>query len=207
MKHGIPFFFIFLSIACTREIDQDSQIHLRKITVNGKTNENFEYNTNGQLKKDDNYGICTLPFDEFSYVYINNQLDSIKSVIRGHYSSSTAICNPQSGVHSFAAFEYNNVGRINKIKKENSTIEYAYNAVGQQTVNGGSTNGYVSTFKYDARGNLGEIADSQGNITKYEFDDKINPNFLMKRSPDALIAFYVSPNNVVKIKNPGSAAV
>ncbi len=29
----------------------------------------------------------------------------------------------------------------------------------------------------------------------------------MKRSPDVLITFYVSPNNVVKIKNLGSAAI
>lgn len=56
-------------------------------------------------------------------------------------------------------------------------------------MNGGGTNQYNSTFKYDASGNLVETTDSQGNITQYEFDNKINPYFLMKRSPDVLITF------------------
>ena len=210
MRHFMPFIIVFLLTACTKENAQDSQIHLLKTTVNGKTHENFEYNNNGQLKKEDSYNFCTVPSDEFIYVYKNNQLDSIKSVVRSIYSSSTAICNPQSGIHSYSAFEYDNLGRISKIKKENSTIEYSYNSVGQiekQTMNGGGTNQYVSTFKYDDSGNLVEATDSQRNITQYEFDNKINPYFLMKRSPDVLIAFYISPNNVVKIKNPGIAAI
>jgi YD repeat-containing protein len=210
MKHFIPLIIVLLFTACTKENDKDTQIHLRKITVNGKPHENFEYNNYGQLKKDDSYGICTVPSDEFTYVYKNKQLDSVKGIMRGLYSSTSAICNPLSGIHSYAAFEYDNVGRISKIKRENSTIEYAYNSNGQvekQTVNGGGTNLYVSTFNYDSKGNLVETTNSQGDITRYEFDDKINPYFLMKRRPDALIAFYVSPNNVVKIKNPGSAVI
>jgi len=196
--------------ACTKENEQESQLRLRKITVNGKTHENFEYTDNGQLKKDDSYGFCTVPSDEFTYVYKNKRLDSIKSILRGLYSSSAAVCNPLMGFHSYAAFEYDNQGRINKIKKENSTTEYAYNSSAQvekQTINGGGANLYVSTFKYDIKGNLIETTDGQGNITHYEFDDKKNPYFLMKRKPDVLIAFYVSPNNVVKIIPSGGAAV
>lgn len=210
MKYLIPLFTTLLFSSCTKESGQDSQLRLRAITVSGKIHESFEYNVNGQLMKDDRYNFCTVPSDEDTYLYKNKRLDSIKSVIRSIYSSTSAICNPQSGILSYSAFEYDNLGRINTIKKENSTIEYAYNSSAQvekQTINGGGTNLYMSTYKYDTNGNLIETTDGQGNITQYEFDDKKNPYFLMKRKPDVLIAFYVSPNNVVKIIPTSGAAV
>ena len=178
--------------------------------MNGKIQENFEYNNDGQLIKDDSYNFCNVPSDEVIYMYKNKQLDSVKSVTRSLYSSSTANCNPLLGEHSYSVFEYNSSGKIIKIKKKSTTMDNVYNSSGQvekQTVNSGGANLFVSTYKYDTRGNLIEATDGQGDITQYEFDNKINPYFLMKRRPDILIAFYVSPNNVIKIKTAGSAAL
>lgn len=208
-KFSILLILSLTIVACSKQSNQDSQLQLRRITVNGNIHENFEYNDDGQLKKDESYYSCTVPSDECTYVYKNKRLDSVKLVNRGIYSSSIAQCDPQSGIRTYSTFEYDNAGRIYKIRKENSTIEYTYNSVGRvdmQTTSGGGTNLHISTFKYDARGNLVET-NIQGVITYYEFDNKKNPYFLMKRRPDVLISFFVSPNNVVKIKNPGGTAV
>ena len=211
MKNFISLLIITVTIfACTKESSHDNATQLKSVTMNGKIQENFEYNNDGQLIKDDAYHLCNVPSDEVTYMYKNKQLDSVKSVTRSLYSSSTAICNPLLGEHSYSVFEYNISGKIIKIKKENTTIDNVYNSNGQvekQTVNGGGANLYVSTYMYDTRGNLVEATDGQGGITQYEFDNKINPYFLMKRRPDNLIAFYVSPNNVIKIKTAGSAAL
>ena len=205
MKSLIPFTFICLAlfIGCKKETTNNGGALLRQVTVDGKLQESFEYNSENQLIKDYSYFMgCTSPTDELFYMYKNKQLDSLKSVIRSLYSSTSPICNPLAGIRYYSAFEYDTQGRINKIIKDNSVISLFYNTRGlveKQTISGGGTNLYISTYKYDTRGNLTEVTDGQGNITRYEFDTKINPYYLIKRHPDIITAFIVSPNNVVRV--------
>lgn len=209
MKHIVILLLVTITIfSCTKESGTNETL-LSKITVNGKVNERFVYNNSGQLIKDEFYSFCSTPTDEHFYSYRNSRVDSVNSVIRSIYSSTAAHCDPSAGLHQYAAFEYDNDGRISKVKRENSTTTYAYNAKGQieqQVLNGGGSN-YISTYKYDNSGNLVEVTDGQGNIMQYEFDNKLNPYFFMKRNPEIITAFYISPNNVVKVKSPGNPGV
>lgn len=201
----VPTFFI----GCKKDSNGPNTL-LRRVTESGKVNESFEYNNNNQLIKEKYYGFCaTNPIDEHSYIYTNNKLDTLRSVIRSIYSSITAICNPLMGLHSYTVFGYDSQGRINTIKTANSSTTLFYNAQGlveKRIINSGGPNNYISTYKYDTRGNQVEYTDGQGYTTLYEFDNKINPYFLIKRHPDISTAFDASPNNVTRISWTGGSS-
>ncbi len=195
MKKFIFPLTIFILLGCKKETPASNML-LKEVTVNGKVIENFTYNGNYQLVKDNYFGNCSIPYDEIFFIYKNNQLDSLKTVTRSLYSGISEMCNPLSGIHTYAAFEYDNQGRIIKIKKENSLVTNIYNSRGlieKQILIGSGANIYESTFTYDTRGNLIEMTDGQGRVTSYQYDSKTNPYYLMKRHPDIITAFIVSP--------------
>ena len=212
MKNCIAILFvIFFSIGCNKEDGQNnSKVLLSRIMVNDKVYQSFEYNNMGQLVKEKFYGTCEQnPADEYMYLYKGSKIDTLRSVIRSIYSSTSAICNPAMGVQYLAVFEYDNQGRINKIIKGNNTTSFIYNTQGfieKQIISGGGNN-YVSTYKYDAKGNLTEQTDGQGNVTGYEYDSKRNPYYLIRQHPDIITAFVVSQNNVVKINFQGGSHI
>ena len=212
MKNFIAILFIiFFNIGCNKEDGQNnSNVLLSRIMENGKVYQSFEYNNIGQLVKEKFYGMCEQnPSDEYMYLYKGSKVDTLRSVIRSIYSSTSAICNPAIGVQYLAVFEYDNQGRMSKIIKGNNTTSFIYNAQGfieKQVISGGGNN-YISTYKYDTKGNLTEQTDGQGNVTGYEYDNKRNPYYLIRQHPDIITAFVVSQNNVVKINYAGGSHI
>ena len=180
-------------------------ILLRQITVNGKPDQTFEYSGN-LLIKENRFGFCEKnPADEFFYSYQGTKLTKLKSVLRGIYSSTTAMCDPASpGDQSEETFEYDSQNRLVKVTRQKSYTEYIYNTKGQveKLILYGGTNPLTATFKYDAKGNITEASDYSGYITQYEYDDKINPFYVMNQKPSWISPYNKSPNNIIKTTWP-----
>ena len=210
MKYGI-FLFAILLFSCEKNsTDERNNTRLQFIKAEGKIHQSFEYNDDNLLVKENWFSSCeSNPSDEYMYTYIGTKPHTIKSVIRSLYSSTSAICDPASGIHSYVVIYYDNAGRISKIIRENGTYTtFYYNANGfieKQVVNDGATNNYIYTYRRDAAGNMIEQTDAQGNKTQYEFDNKTNPYYRMNVHPNVITAFYNSPNNVVKIRSGNSS--
>ncbi|RFS17816.1 RHS repeat domain-containing protein [Emticicia sp. C21] len=214
MKKLAIILLIALGLGCKKEAADpqtpSSGKKLVSITVNGKVNHSFQYDKN-LLIKENYFGFCeTNPTDEFNYEYKNAKLSGLKTTLRSMYSSSSASCDPAAGLKGEEIFEYNTQGKIVKATRNNggfssfnTTTEYVYNAKGfveKQIILGG-TNSLVTTFEYDATGNLIKQTDPDGQVTNYEYDNKINPYYLMNQRPAWISPFNKSPNNVIKASN------
>jgi hypothetical protein len=176
---------------------------LIEIKYNGKTNATFEYQNN-KLIKENHYSFCDNPSDEFFYEYQGEQLSQVKTIMRGIYSNSSKICDPSSeGLRSTDMLEYEN-NRIIRITRTLSTASistFLYNSNGRVEKHVSSDkSGKIyaeTTYKYDFRGNLIEENGQYGK-TIYEYDNKMNPYYLIKSRVHSISAFSTSPNNVIK---------
>lgn len=198
--------FFWAMIVCLASCSKESALNgnrLTHISSNGRVNQSFEYNTAGKLVKENYYYICDHPADEFTYTYGSAGIQKVESVIRGIYSSTTAICDRAAGLHSIVTYEYDDQQRIKKVVGENSSASFTYNTEGlvarvDYTATGSAS--FYSTYQYDSRKNLVETFSSDGRgTTRYEFDNKQNPLYQVKSRPDVITAFNSSPHNVVKI--------
>lgn len=204
MKNLAVLLLLTLFLACKKEQINgpgNPEILLRETTVNGKTDQSFEYDSNNRLVKENSFSICeNNPSDEYLYQYENGKIHKMSSVLRSLYSSTETICNPAAGVHFDALFEYDVQGRISKVVHSGSASVFSYNAAGfieKQTIT--SDNGEsIFTYEHDASGNIVRETDAQGNVTEYEYDTRKNPFFLMQQKPAFITPFNQSPNNVVK---------
>lgn len=209
MKYLI-FFFTILFFSCEKNsTEEQNSAQLHFIKSDGKIEHSFAYNDDNLLIKENKFYFCDkVPSDEFFYIYTGTKLDTIKSVIRSRSSSSTALCDPAYDLYSYAKFDYDNQNRLSKIIQSNDQVRtFQYNAQGfieKQTISFPGYDDFIITYKRDAAGNMIEQTDSQGNKQQYEFDNKINPYYLMKKNTDIITAHYNSPNNVVKIKSANS---
>lgn len=176
---------------------------LVEIKYNGKINATFEYQDN-KLVKENQYAFCNNPSDETFYEYQGERLSQVRSIMRGIYSNSSKICDQSSeGLRSTNILEYEN----NRMTRITSSLPTA--AVGTFFYNSnGQVNKYVTsdklgkiyaetTYKYDSRGNLVEKNGQYGK-TIYEYDNKVNPYYVMKSRAYSVSAFSTSPNNVIK---------
>lgn len=197
---------LLATIACLASCSKESAENgnrLMEISRDGAVNQSFEYNAAGKLVKENYYYICDQPSDEFTYTYGSAGIQKVEAVIRGIYSSTTAICDPAGGLHSVITYEYDDQQRIKKIIGENSSTSFTYNSEGlvaraDYTASGSAS--FYSTYQYDSRRNMVETFSSNGmGTTRYEFDDKRNPLYEIKSRPDVITAFNNSPHNVVKI--------
>jgi YD repeat-containing protein len=195
--------FIGMS-ACVKEtIDKpNGERLLREIRMNNKVYQRFIYEQS-QLTTEQYFGsVCTEnPVDVFGYVYQQGQLISLQTTLRSIYSSTSSMCNPDLGIKSEDRFEYDVQGRLIKTIREASYTSYVYNNRGlveKQTVHfPGSTSVGTTSFRYDSRGNITEMEDSDGSVTQYEYDNKPNPFYLINHRPGWISAFNRSPNNVI----------
>jgi hypothetical protein len=143
------------------------------------------------------------PTDVFAYIYQQGKITSLQVTLRSLYSSTAALCDPATGIHSEENFEYDAQGRLSKTVRNTSYTIYTYNANGfieKQTIH--STDGTVqstTSFRYDAKGNIVQEIDTQGNSTQYQYDDQPNPFYLINQRPGWISAFNKSPNNVLKV--------
>lgn len=198
------FILAALFFSCTKNAtDEGTNARLRYLKTAGKITQSFEYNPDGLLVKENWFGSCEkTPADEFTYSYSGVRLDTITSVIRRLYSSTSFICDPAKGLRSKDVVEHDSQGRIHRIVRENGTTNtFHYNAQGlvekiTATSNGGD---YVTTFRRDVAGNIIEQTDGQGNTTQYGYDTKTNPYYGIKMQTGTINAFTDSPNNVVNI--------
>lgn len=202
--------YLFFSalIACLASCSKESALNgsrLTHISSNNRVNQSFEYNAAGKLVKENYYYICDQPADEFTYTYGSAGIQKVEAVIRGIYSSTTAICDRATGLHSVITYEYDDQQRIKKVIGENNSTSFTYNSEGLVTradYTGNGTAAFYSTYQYDDRRNLVETFSSNGmGTTRYEFDNKRNPLYEIESRPDVITAFNRSPNNVVKIIN------
>ena len=206
MRILLSFFVRFLLASCSKDTAGPGDSMLESITVDGKINERFLYNSDRKLEKFERFAHCTTsPMDEEQYHYEVGKLVKISSVSRSLYSSSFASCDPSTGVRNDQVFTYDNQGRLTKVTTANSYRDFYYNSAGRiekQVIGGNSQHSYF--YEYDARGNVTRYTDNTGMVTQYEYDNKTNPFYLAKLSPGTLIAFFMSPNNVVKGSGNGT---
>lgn len=211
MKNLALILLIAISLGCKKE-SADPQTpttpgkRLTSLTLNNKPNITFEFQK-GLLVKENSFSFCeTNPADEFTYEYTTGgQLSKLKTTTRSIYSSTSALCNPALGLKGEEVFTYNSQGKIAKVTRNTdgmigSTTEYTYNAKGlieKQTILSGQ-NSLVTTFEYDTKGNLVKQTEPDGQVAYYEYDDKINPYYVINQRPAWVSAFNKSPNNVIK---------
>jgi YD repeat-containing protein len=201
--------FIIIFFGCSKNAaDNAKSARLQFVKAAGKIHQSFEYNSDNVLVKEAWFSHCeNNPADEFFYIYNGIRLDTVKSTIRSLYSSTDLICDPTKGLHSYSAVEYDNQARISRITHENGTvITFQYNTQGfieKRTTAGGGT-AYTSTYARDGRGNIISETDTQGNTTRYQYDNKINPYYRIKKQTDIITAFNNSPNNVVRVESAGN---
>ncbi|MES2734026.1 MAG: hypothetical protein V4714_19920 [Bacteroidota bacterium] len=202
MKYVLTLLLFVVCFGCKPEaIDKaNPTVLLREISVNGKTDQIFEYD-GVVLTKEKSFGVCDKnPTDEVAYLYQNDKLSQLSTITRALYSNSAAQCDPATGLHLDETYEYDNQNRIIKVTRITSYTEYYYNANGKvekQILYGGSSPA-VSTFTYDSKGNLIQTTDPSGNTTQYQYDDKINPFYVINQRPGWISAFNISPNNVIQ---------
>ena len=176
---------------------------LVEIKYNGKTNATFEYQDN-KLTKENRFAFCDNPSDELFYEYQSDRLSQVKSISRGIYSNSSKICDPNSvGLRTTDTLKYEN-NRIIRITRSLSTAAistFIYNSTGRverEILSDKSGKTYTeTTYKYDFRGNLVEENGRYGK-TVYEYDNRVNPYYLIKSRLHSISAFSTSPNNVIK---------
>ena len=213
MKYSIFLFALFLAGCKKEDMKDGSSVRLQFVKTAGKIVESFEYNAAGMLTKENRFWFCeSTPTDEFTYIYNGAKPDTIKSLIRSLSSSSTSLCDPAYGAYSYAVIDYDNQNRIRKSTQSNGSItSFFYNSNGfieKQTITYPSgSNAVAISYTRDAKGNLIEETDAQGSTTRYEYDDKPNPYYSIKKFTDVITAFYNSPNNVVAIKSTTNTSI
>jgi hypothetical protein len=203
MPKIICFLLLIAFLGCKKDKD-GSGLRLKAITANNATTQTFEYQ-NGLLTKENHYMFCSVPSDEHVYVYQDSRLVKIQSTIRSYYSSTTAICDPAAGQHMEDQYEYDILGRLSRINRQASYTLFTYNSRDLvekvELFNTAGTLVNSGTYVYDLRGNLVKETDFQGMETLYEYDNKMNPFYLMKQKPGWISAFNTSPNNVIRGTN------
>lgn len=197
----IPFF------SCNKDTAGINGPQLKEIRTANGIYQSFEYSGGVLTKENSYYGMCSTPVDEFTYSYQDGKLDKLETTMRSLYSSTMTMCNPAAGVKSTEQFEYDTQGRLSKVTRQNAYTIFEYNTndlVIKQTLylTGGSLSN-TATFKYDSRGNVIEENDYQGNTWQYEYDNKTNPFYTMKKNPGWVSAFNTSPNNIIKATRNG----
>ena len=202
MKNLTILLLILLSVGCKKDAveTRNPGKRLASITIDGKLSQVFQYENN-LLVQEDFYTFCQdNPTDQYTYEYKGDKIHKLKTTLRSMYSSTSALCNPASGIKTDEVFEYNSQGQINKIVRTNTSTEFVYNSKGlviKKTIIGGQKP-LENTYEYDAKGNLIKEMDSYGGVAQYEYDNQSNPFYLMKHRPDWISPFNKSPNNVIK---------
>jgi YD repeat-containing protein len=205
MKSLALILLIVISLGCKKESADPKTPstpgkRFSSLTLNSKPYYTFEFQKD-LLVKENSFTFCeTNPTDEYTYEYAGGQISKLKTTLRSMYSSTSALCNPALGMKSEETFEYNSKGQISKITRSKASTEFVYNANGwveKQILNGGPSS-LVSTYEYDAKGNIIKETDIYGEVAYYTYDDKINPYYLINQRPQWMSAFNKSPNNVIK---------
>lgn len=203
LLQAVCMFFAGLMLwGCTKNsMDiNDNDIFIKQITTANGVSENYEYK-NGKLSKQTYYSNCPNPQTENKYTYSGNRLISVTTATNAFSSASC----PTGGYMTFSInFEYDNRVRVSRINYGTSTYKklfyngnskfitkvYSFNA---------ATNQPIDTIQYirDPSGNIIETIEKTGR-TFYKYDDKLNPFYLISRTPWHISVWNNSPNNVIE---------
>lgn len=214
------YFFLFLIIglisACKKDEPvtyQDGKIRLQRIkSEDGRVQSEFNYDTQGRVLSQKNYSGTRKTPDEITYIYDGQgRLIKIETSSLGYLSC--AACEGPA-MKFTQTFEYDGNGRVSGTKNLNekgwvaSWWAYEYDAAGRVVRQNGfspaGVKGNVNTFTYDARSNITktETFAADGKLTNrntYEYDKRPNP--FQPLYLGTYIAFFRSPNNVVRSKS------
>lgn len=210
MKNLTLILLVAISLGCKKESTDPKTPStpgkkFTSLTLNNRPYITFEFQKD-LLVKENSFSFCeTNPADEYSYEYAGGQLSKVKTTTRSIYSSMSALCNPALGLKGEEAYEYNTQGKIVRVTRKvdnvnGSVTEYTYNSKGlieRQTILGNQKS-LITTYEYDSKGNLVKETDPDGLVAYYEYDDKVNPYYLINQRPAWVSAFNKSPNNVIK---------
>jgi hypothetical protein len=195
-------FLLVLAIAGCRKDKDNSNLQLHQIQTDGQVASSFEYNDGKLVKHNSHISFCTNPVDEWTYIYQNGRLSKVETIMRGIYSSLSALCDPQSGIRTEDIYEYDGQGRLSKVTYSATYVTYHYNAqdriIKRVSYFPSGTPHDSSTFIYDARGNITQETNSHGNSAYYEYDNKTNPLYSIKWNPGLISPYSISPNNVIR---------
>jgi YD repeat-containing protein len=203
-KKALVIFLLSVLAGCRNEAVEElgGQRKLYQVKMNDHISSTFAYTTSGLLREQSFHSACqTNPVEEWEYQYQDGRVSSVLTVSRSHLSSIAAMCNPSAGLRDEEKFEYDTEGRISRIVRANSFTTLTYNASGRvekrtlhqtdRTAQG------TILYRYDGRGNLVE-EEEDGLVTRYEYDNKVNPFYLMNHRPGWISPWNRSPNNVVR---------
>lgn len=193
---------LLLCFACDESPlnNQVSGTQLLEIRAEGKIQQTFEY-SDGLLSKENVFGICVdNPSDEYAYGYSDGKLIRIDLTLRGLYSNLSSLCDPAKGFHYNETFEYDSNNMIIGINRDNSHTTFIYNSEGlvEKQIVEFDQGKLETTYSYDINGNLTVETDPDGNVTRYEYDDKHNPFYYINQRPGWISPFNKSPNNVIR---------
>ncbi len=179
---------------------------LYKITKNGKTVDSLSYE-GGRLKKQFLFSGCDYANRTIVYNYRSDRLNTVEFISRA--SSNTSYgenpCDPSAETQVLSRkILYGSDGRISGFHDEKHAAYYFYNGLDiLMEIRNGDTGKTVqeNSLKLDAFGNLLEMATPSpinGGITRYEYDDKVNPYKRVREFHYDGLTAYNGPNNVVK---------
>jgi len=168
--------------------------------VDGRLQQTFEY-AGDLLVKENVFGFCiTNPSDEYAYSYSGDNVSTIHLTIRSIYSNLSSVCDPAKGLRATEHYEYNNDNMLTGITRDNSQTIFTYNSQGfvEKQVLSFAQEELQTTYEDDPKGNLIAETDSDGDVTRYEYDDRENPFYYMSQRPGWISPFNKSPNNVIR---------
>jgi hypothetical protein len=203
-QKALVFFMLSVLCGCRNEAVENPGVQrkLYQIKSDGRISSTFEYTTSGLMREQNFHSACqSNPVEEWEYQYQNGKVSAVLTVSRSLYSSTAAVCDPTAGFRDEERFEYDTGGRISKIIRANSFSAWTYNSsggVGKQTLHRpDGTVHHITLYRYDGRGNLVE-EEENGLVTRYQYDNKVNPYYQINHRPGWISPWNRSPNNVVR---------
>jgi hypothetical protein len=209
MKRTLLFAFaVVLNLSCIDDNASDliPGETLSHLTSNGKIAESMEYEK-GRLVKESYFGECDTPYMVHDYTYEAGRIVTCSAASRGVTSSLYgAWCDPALEYErSGYRFEYDTEGRLSLVVTERTTKYYHYD--GREIVIRNTDNVTERVYgetvmRTDSRGNIVEISNPEsagGGVTRYEFDNNVNPFYKIgSMKLGGILPYDWSPNNVVK---------
>jgi hypothetical protein len=200
MKQSLFFFLLTLGLFSCEPDNAllDPLSKLKAIKKGNKLQQVFTYE-NDVLKSEKSFFVCeSNPSEEIAYVLANNKVVAEKMITRMLYSSTTAHCDPNSGLRFNTQYEFDDKGRLFRLKGEKSYTEFTYNAQNKVI----KVTAFVpepkilGEYEYDSKGNLIKAKELDVTTT-YTYDDQRNPFFNIHQRPSLVTAYNQSPNNVL----------
>ncbi|MCY7352798.1 MAG: hypothetical protein LH606_19420 [Cytophagaceae bacterium] len=216
MKATYYILLLLIVSACKKNepaIPTNSELRLQRIkSEDGRLQNEFQYRPDGKALLQKSYSPSRKTPDEIRYFYDEQgQLAKIETSTLGHLSC--AACEGPA-MKFVQTFEYNAAGQVAQTlhQQENGSLTnrwtHEYDGSGRlvrrsSTAPTGVKGNYV-TYDYDSRGNMVKIETfaADGRLTNrdtYQYDARLNP--FQPVYLGSYIAFFRSPNNVVRTKS------